>query len=260
MRNDSWTMGYGVRPPILSIGMILFSIGDDGNLKYLMVRRKTTVGFMDFVRGKFDITNTRRLRVLIDTMTVTEKNDILTKNHQELWEQAWGEDHETCSYRFETEHACSMFNSLGRGISINGIIITLKYLVEESKSRWSEPEWEFPKGRRNFQEKDIDCAYREVSEETGLSRSQFHVIENIMPLEEIFIGSNMKTYKYKYFIANVLDTSDDLSNYQISEIGDVRWFTFHEAIDTVREYHRERKKIIEDTKSTLESLRLFYTN
>ena len=260
MRGDSWIMGHGVRSPILSVGMIPFSLGGDGTLRYLMVRRKTTVGFMDFVRGKFDLTNTRMLQILIDIMTVTEKSDLLIKTHHELWEQAWGEEHETCSYRFETENACSLFNSLRRGISVNGTIIDLQYLVDRSRTNWVEPEWEFPKGRKNFQEKDIECAYREVSEETGLPMSQFHIIENIIPLEETFIGSNMKTYKYKYFLANVLDTTGDLSNYQVSEIGDARWFTYGEALDVVREYHGERKKIIEDAKSTLESLRLFYTN
>ena len=240
--------------------MIPFSLETDGTLRYLMVRRKATVGFMDFVRGKFDLTSMRRLQILIDTMTVSEKQDILAKSHQELWEQAWGEGHETCSYRFETENACSMFNSLRRGVSIDGTIMNLSYLVDKSKTSWSEPEWEFPKGRKNFQEKDIDCAYREVSEETGLSRSQFHVIENIIPLEETFIGSNMKTYKYKYFLANVLSTSGDLSNYQVSEIGAARWFTYCEALDAIRPYHGERKRIIEGTKATLESLRLFYTH
>ena len=260
MRGDCWIMGHGVRSPILSVGMIPFSLSTDGNLRYLMVRRKSTVGFMDFVRGKFDVTNTRRLRVLIDTMTVAEKKDILAKTHAELWKQAWGEGHETCSYRFETEHACSMFNSLSRGVSVDGVIIDLKHLVGSSKTNWIEPDWEFPKGRKNFQEKDLDCAYREVSEETGLPRSQFHVIENIIPLEETFIGSNMKTYKYKYFLANVSDMSGDLSNYQISEIGDVRWFTYAEAIDMIRPYQGERKKTLTDTKVILESLRLFYTN
>ena len=260
MRGNCWIMGHGIRSPILSVGMIPFSLSADGNLRYLMVRRKSTVGFMDFVRGKFDVTNMRRLQTLIDTMTVSEKEDILTRTHQELWKQAWGEGHETCSYRFETEHACSLFNSLSRGVSVNGIIIDLKHLVRNSITSWIEPDWEFPKGRKNFQEKDIDCAYREVSEETGLPRCQFHVIENIVPLEETFIGSNMKTYKYKYFLANVFDMSGDLSNYQISEIGDVRWFTYQEAINAIRPYHGERKKTLTDTKSILESLRLFYTN
>ena len=253
-------MGHGVRLPILSVGMIPFSLGKDGSLRYLMVRRKATVGFMDFVRGKFDLTNIRGLQILIDIMTVTEKNDILTKTHRELWEQAWGEGHEICSYRFETDNAYTMFNSLCRGISVDGTIIDLQYLVDRSRTSWVEPEWEFPKGRKNYQEKDIECAYREVAEETGLPESQFHIVENILPLEETFIGSNMKTYKYKYFLANVLDTGGDLSNYQASEIGDVRWFTYSEALEIVRGYHGERKKTIEDAKSALESLRLFYTN
>ena len=46
----------------------------------------------------------------------------------------------------------------------------LKSLIEKSITRWSETEWGFPKGRRNFQEKDLDCALREFEEETGMNK------------------------------------------------------------------------------------------
>ena len=65
--------------------------------------------------------------------------------------------------------------------------------VGNSKTQWKETEWEFPKGRRNYQEKDLDCALREFEEETGILRNNISVIENILPFEEIFIGTNHKS-------------------------------------------------------------------
>ena len=48
---------------------------------------------------------------------------------------------------------------------------TLNDLIEESNhyDNWIEAEWGFPKGRRNYQETDFECALREFSEETGYS-------------------------------------------------------------------------------------------
>ena len=61
--------------------------------------------------------------------------------------------------------------------------LTLNDLIEESSKyeRWEEPEWGFPKGRRNYQEKDYDCAMREFTEETGLSSAIVNNIQNITP-------------------------------------------------------------------------------
>ena len=260
MRNDNWTLGPGARPPVTSIGMIPFSVDASDALSLLMVRRKTSVGFMDFVRGKYSITNLHRLHALIDTMTMQEKDAVLQKNYDDLWIMAWGKSHARTSYRLETDQSSVSFETLKRGISIDGKMTTLQTLMQDSTTKWTEPEWEFPKGRKNFQEKDIDCAYREVSEETGLPAKDLTLVENIVPFEEIFIGSNFKTYKYKYFLASVPTTEGDLTQFQQSEISAVRWFTCSEALEAVRPYHIEKLRLIKAVKSVLESLRLFYTS
>ena len=140
-------------------------------------------------------------------------------------------------------------------------MITLQTLMEGSTTRWTEPEWEFPKGRKNFQEKDIDCAYREVSEETGLPVKDLTLVENVVPFEETFIGSNFKTYKYKYFLASVPTTGGDLTRFQQSEIGDARWFTLRrKPWKQCDHIHVEKKRLIQAVKDVLESLRLFHTS
>ena len=66
----------------------------------------------------------------------------------------------------------------------------LKDLIEMSTTNWSEPEWEFPKGRKNIGENDIECAFREFVEETGYTYNNLVLFRNLTPYEEIFIGSN----------------------------------------------------------------------
>ena len=48
-----------------------------------------------------------------------------------------------------------------------GIEYTLTSLINESTTAWDVPEWGIPKGRRNYQEKDLQCGLREFEEETG---------------------------------------------------------------------------------------------
>ena len=58
---------------------------------------------------------------------------------------------------------------------MNGEVYNLEKLINESSKKWTEPEWGFPKGRRNYQEKDYDCAVREWEEETGYSRHNIKI-------------------------------------------------------------------------------------
>merc|ERR1712196_590321 len=73
-------------------------------------------------------------------------------------------------------------------------------LLMEKKDYWLEPEWEFPKGRKNYQENELDCAIREFSEETGIDSELINIISNLQPLEEMYIGTNLNFYKHKYFL------------------------------------------------------------
>ena len=46
-----------------------------------------------------------------------------------------------------------------------------------------------------------------------------------MPLEEIFMGSNLKSYIHKYYLANINSkTYVNLNNYQKTEVSSIKWF------------------------------------
>ena len=47
---------------------------------------------------------------------------------------------------------------------------------------WDEPEWGFPKGRRNFNETDLNCALREFNEETGINMKSIKLLEKLVPI------------------------------------------------------------------------------
>ena len=63
--------------PITSIGIIVFN-NDGPKTEYLMIRRKDSLGYVDFMRGKYPLFNKRYLLNIINEMTIIEKNKLLT--------------------------------------------------------------------------------------------------------------------------------------------------------------------------------------
>ena len=137
--------------------------------------------------------------------------------------------------------------------------ITLEDIVKESITNWTETEWEFPKGRRNYQEKDLDCALREFQEETGISSTHLHLIDNLIPFDEMYIGSNHKSYKHRYFLGYIEDVFDEISikEYQKTEVSKIEWKTFDECMSSIRPYSLEKKTVIQNINSMLEEYRLY---
>ncbi len=252
-------MMHACKNPITSNGIIVFKDSDEG-ASYLMIRRKDTLGFVEFIRGKYPIYNKAYLQRLIDEMTLDEKRRLQTQTFSELWTNVWGEYLNT-KYQNEEAISCERFTLLKNGVKIhrgNGAscMIKLDELIENSSTRWTEPEWGFPKGRRNYQEKDLDCALREFSEETGYDASKLIVMQNIIPYEEIFMGSNVKTYKHKYYIAyfplsQTTTTVTSHSKFQKTEVSKMAWFTFDECMRHIRPYNLEKINILRNLNNAL---------
>jgi 8-oxo-dGTP pyrophosphatase MutT (NUDIX family) len=123
--------------------------------------------------------------------------------------------------------------------------------LEDSKTSWTEPEWGFPKGRKNHYETDLLCALREYEEETGYDSKELELIRNILPYEEIFIGSNYKSYKHKYFVARSKEPIQKRP-FQLSEVSNLQWFSYEEALEKIRPYNIERKQIVTMVHTMLE--------
>ena len=73
--------------PILSTGII--AVDNSSKIKYLMICRKDSLGYVDFIRGKYSTVNLDYIKSMIDEMTNKEKNYILEKSFDELWNTIW---------------------------------------------------------------------------------------------------------------------------------------------------------------------------
>lgn len=222
--------------PITSYGIILFRKFNE-ELQYLMIRRKNSFGYIDFIKGLYLENCPEYLQKLFDEMSVDEKKFIEENDNFEiLWKQMWEDDVKSNIFN----HSKQKFTNL----KSSGII---QQLINNSSTQWIETEWEFPKGRRNHLEKDLECALREFQEETGIDTNKINLIENLLPFEEIFVGTNHKIYKNKYFLASIKDNYDnfeELINFQASEVSKIEWKTLDDCNKSIRPYNLEKINLI----------------
>jgi 8-oxo-dGTP pyrophosphatase MutT (NUDIX family) len=250
-------MFHQCKQPITSLGIIAFRSGNPG-IEYLLIRRRNTLGFLDFMRGKYPLYNKEYLLNIVNEMTNEEKNMLRTKDFDELWSFLWGAPL-GIQYRNEERISKEKFISLKIGIIIKNSEYNLLSLLDESTTNWDEPEWGFPKGRRNYQEKDLQCAIREFEEETLYNKNDLNIIQNLLPYEEIFTGSNYKSYKHKYFLAymDIDEKRDNEHIYENSEISKLEWFSYENACKVIRPYNLEKLTILEKVNKILTQYRLY---
>jgi 8-oxo-dGTP pyrophosphatase MutT (NUDIX family) len=203
-----------------------------------MIRRKDSMSFAEFMRGKYDPEDQQYVGRLIQNMTIEEQTAVKTQVFETLWRSMWGDDHASADFMVSRER----FNRLD-----------VKALVDAHPSVYPEPEWGFPKGRRIRGETDVDCAIREFNEETNVDRDAYLVLRNIR-LEETFEGLNHIQYRHVYFVAVITDVNkvnlhQRFTPMQRREISGIAWKTFTECESLVRPHHIQRQAMLDQLKS-----------
>ena len=246
--------------PITSTGVIAFRYTTTGSIEYLLIRRKETLGYIDFMRGKYSVQNKDFIMNMFKQMTELEKERLLTIKFDTLWRDIWGEGFYNNRYKIEESISREKHNSLSLGIVLKNEFYTLESLINDSRTypTWTEPEWGFPKGRRNSNENDFDCGQREFCEETGYARETIKPIHNVLPFEETFMGSNYVSYKHKYFLVhmNHCDTLN-MDNFQRSEVSKMEWGDIDKCMALIRDYNLEKKRIILNVDACLKQLEVY---
>jgi hypothetical protein len=77
--------------PITSYGIILFRHSAKG-VQYLMIRRKDTFGYIDFIRGKYVLNNIEQIQQLFNEMTIGERENIKNYDFDTIWKMMWGDN------------------------------------------------------------------------------------------------------------------------------------------------------------------------
>jgi len=229
-------------------------------IKYLLIRRRNSLNYVEFIRGKYDITNIDYLQRSINFITIPEREMIKNNQYDFLWKDLWKDLlEEDLNNNPEFIEAKQKFNLLKKGVNIKkndiNMFFSFDVLTNNTFYKFKEPEWGFPKGRRNLMEKNIECAKREFKEETSFSDDQYNII-NISPLEESYMASNNLKYKHIYYIAQIKDNNieaniDKNNIFQNIEVSDIKWFDYNDALNIIREYNIEKKNMLLNLHFTL---------
>ena len=71
------------------------------------------------------------------------------------------------------------------------------------------------------------------------------------------MGSDMKCYKQKYFLAMVDLDKKPKKAHDIMEVGLMKWMTYEECISSIRPYNLEKISIIEKINNILQRYRIY---
>jgi hypothetical protein len=211
------------------------------NIKFLLVQRKNSLGYLEFMRGRYNINNTDLIVRLFLQMTPEEIYDINNKDFDYLWGNLWDSNNIKNKYHHK-EYLISKEKFYQLKLQNNN-------LLENIKPNFDFNEWGFPKGRRELYESDLICAMREFEEETYLKEDDYYLIEKCNSIRENLTGTNGIDYIHNYFLALLNNKTDlnakiNLNNNINREIGNIKIMNIKDCINIIRPYHTNKLCII----------------
>ncbi|AZL89337.1 diphosphoinositol polyphosphate phosphohydrolase [Megavirus baoshan] len=224
---------------------------------FMMVSRKFSLGFIEFIRGKYNVSDVNAIINLFEQMYEDEIKYIRKNQYDNILYYFLNRNSESKEivlnriyegkYSNEYCEAKIKFNILSDPSyeKHNDVPFDLNFYTKNIKPKWKKPEWGFPKGRRDKRnEENLTCACREFEEETGYKKNEYIILNKIEPIEEKLVGTNGVNYRHIYYLSLNNSSKCQLTDYDSYEIGDIKWFTYDEAISQIRPYHIEKKKIL----------------
>jgi len=219
-----------------SYGVILFKLNKNNN-EILMINRKDSLCYIDFIRGKYKINDIKYIQILLNRMSIVEINNIKIKEYSELWKSLWNIKTDDFNKNKEYKQSEKKFNK----------IKMIKDIFNNIKG-YSNSEWEFPKGKKNRNETNKEGACRELEEEINIKKNDYKLLNNIIPISEVIIAENEIKYKNIYYLGICINDNNIFINKdnkdQINEIKKVEFMNKEKGIDLIRDNNKNKIDII----------------
>ena len=185
----------------------------------LMIKKRHTYAFIEFIRGVYDPYKDQDLQYMFESMTITEKSMIQTRNFETLWNYCNGEPTKN-SDKAVFSRALRKYTALAeRGGDI------ISRLLANTKNETLL--WEIPKGRPDKKETPLSSAVREFEEETGLGKDSYRVLFDEGTIEYSFIDCGVR-YKYVYYLAvcsDIVPKYDYSNEHMLHELSELKFMT-----------------------------------
>jgi len=95
----------------------------------------------------------------------------------------------------------------------------------------------FPKGKRHKREDELQCAWRELEEETGLTKKNVEIITD----EIIDEFSSKDNLCIRYFIGNLIEEKE--LSFDPKELKEIRWMKVHDVL-MMEKLKEQRKRVL----------------
>lgn len=190
-----------------SYGICCFRKEHSKELEVLVLRRRYTYNYCLFMYNNYS--SIEELEKIISGTTLDEKLTMITLDYSRIWQKIFI-DSKSDKY----PHHKSLFEKIVSSIGKD----TLLSIIRKSTS--VELTWELPKGRKDkYPESELECACREICEETGIKRSDFRVIPDIY--DNCHYRDNGSMYSSKFWVA-VIKNNDWIPKCTLNDL------TYHE--------------------------------
>lgn len=220
--------------PIISYGIIPYRKDFFNNIEFLLIERKDSIGFTDFIRGKYE--DISIIHLYLEEMTKEELIKLRTLSFKELWDCIFLNKNSKI-YKNEYYKCKTKYEMLDI-IELTDNILECRYKTQEHG---------FPKGRPDLKEEPLKCALREFTEETGYNICDI-IIKDFIPFKEKYLGINNKEYICIYYIGEIISNNNpivDKNNVlQSGEIKSIKWYDIKTAYKIFRDYHIIKKYFI----------------
>ncbi len=192
---------------------------DTGCYEILMIKKRHTYSFIEFVRGSYDPYKDHDLDYMFSSMTITEKAMIQTRNFETIWNYCNGEPVKNTEKSIYTRSLRKYTFLVERGDILYRLI---------ANTPNANLLWEIPKGRPNKRETPLVSATREFEEETGLSKDSYRILFDEGTIEYSFVDCGVR-YKYIYYLAvlssSITPTYDYNNPHMLWELSEIRFMT-----------------------------------
>lgn len=225
--------------PISSYGIILVD-NDFGKNNYLLIQRKNSIAFNEFIFGKYMIDDFLYIKGIFSRMS---KSEIQLLKERPKFKLLWDKIYKRNTVNKVLEYKYNLF------------ISKYKDFLEKAMSFYNECEWEFPKGRRNNYETDLACACREFTEETNIDIQDIKITNK--KYYEQYKSNNNNNYLHVYYLAFLKNKSLILDKEPCTEINKICWYSYSDALLKIRNYSIKKKDILKSIEKHLNTYKLF---
>lgn len=194
---------------VSAYGIILFDGSSKGNV--LAFKRRDTYSYITLLRGSWS--TMYEIKDLIRSMRKSERHRLLHHSIDELWDDFW-----VC-------HNLKIYSCTGIKKKYERFEQRIKNYIgslSDTQCRSTMQMWEFPKGKRESRESDLECAIREFVEESRIPASSIRIIDKV-PIYIKYRGTDGKIYENYYYLATT--TKDIVFPPQLYLPGRIRTLT-----------------------------------